>query len=182
MPKKRDHTNRRVLSERSAAAAATLPEVLQFMRLLWEVVHLLEKRSKQMASELGVTGPQRLVLRIVGLVPGASAGTLADVLHVHPSTLTGVLQRLVGQGLLRRSAESSDRRRAVLSLTTRGQRVNATAAGTVESMIAASLAEIGTRDAAATERTLSVIAEHLSATPSETARSRATVRRRRSRG
>jgi DNA-binding MarR family transcriptional regulator len=44
-----------------------------------------------MIGEVGVTGPQRLVLRVVGLFPGMSAGELATVLRVHPSTLTGVL-------------------------------------------------------------------------------------------
>ena len=40
--------------------AASLPDVLQFMQVLWAVVHGLEKTSKRMAGELGVTGPQRL--------------------------------------------------------------------------------------------------------------------------
>lgn len=73
------------------------PEVLQFMQLLWAVVHGLQRTSKRMAGEIGVTGPQRLVLRVVGLLPRLSAGDLATVLRVHPSTLTRVLQRLVAQ-------------------------------------------------------------------------------------
>src|SRR5688500_4376498 len=103
---------------------ANLPDVLQFMQLLWAVVHGLERLSKQMAGDVGVTGPQRLVLRVVGLFPGMSAGDLATVLHVHPSTLTGVLQRLVAQRMLVRVAAPSDRRRAVLRLTPRGARVH----------------------------------------------------------
>jgi len=38
--------------------AAGLPDVLQFMQLLWAVVHGLEKTSKRMAGDLGVTGPR----------------------------------------------------------------------------------------------------------------------------
>lgn len=151
------------------------------MRLLWQVVHQLEKRSKQMAASLGVTGPQRLVLRLVGLLPGASAGTLAEILHIHPSTLTGVLQRLVRQGLLRRSSETRDRRRAVLSLTPRGKRINAITKGTVESAIAMSLARIGTRDTAATERALGVIAEHLDGSAAASTRAPAAGGRTRAR-
>src|ERR671918_1162688 len=109
-----------------------LPDVLQFMQLLWAVVHGVEKTSKRMTGEIGLTGPQRLVLRVVGLFPGMSAGDLAAVLHVHPSTLTGVLQRLVAQRWLRRVEDPRDRRRAVLRLTARGARVNAVEEGTVE--------------------------------------------------
>ena len=142
-------------------AATRLPDVLQFMQVLWALVHHLQRRSKRMSAELGVTGPQRLVLRVVGLVPGASAGTLAEILHVHPSTLTGVLQRLTAQHLLRRVSDNADRRRAVLYLTDRGQRVNRTDQGTVESAVAAALQVVGRRDAVATERALTSIAEHL---------------------
>jgi DNA-binding MarR family transcriptional regulator len=78
-----------------------------------------------MSGEIGVTGPQRLVLRVVGLFPGMSAGDLATVLRVHPSTLTGVLQRLVDQRLPARANDPGDRRRAILRLTRRGVRANA---------------------------------------------------------
>src|SRR5438132_8459125 len=35
----------------------------------------------------------RLVMRIVGRFPGIAAGRVAQILHVHPSTLTGILKR-----------------------------------------------------------------------------------------
>jgi DNA-binding MarR family transcriptional regulator len=107
----------RTTSSPESSALTELPDVLQFMQLLWAVVHALERTSKRMSGEIGVTGPQRLVLRVVGLSPGLSAGDLAAVLHVHPSTLTGVLQRLVSQRLLARSDDPRDRRRAILRLT-----------------------------------------------------------------
>ena len=71
-----------------------LGEQLEFMRLLWAIDHGLQTRSKRMAAALGVTGPQRLVIRIVGRFPGVSAGQLARILHLDPSTLTGILRRL----------------------------------------------------------------------------------------
>lgn len=135
-----------------------LPDVLEFMQLLWAVVHGVEKRSKRMSGEIGVTGPQRLVLRVVGLFPGVSAGDLAAILHVHPSTLTGVLQRLVEQRLVTRAESPEDRRRAVLRLTARGARANAVRRGTVESVVAETLAGVNARDRAATRRVLQQLA------------------------
>jgi DNA-binding MarR family transcriptional regulator len=135
-----------------------LPDVLQFMQLLWAVVHGFETTSKRMTSEMGVTGPQRLVLRVVGLFPGVSAGDLAAVLHVHPSTLTGVLQRLVAQRLLRRVDDPRDRRRAMLRLTARGARVNATTHGTIEAAVGQALDGGTVRDRAATRRVLERLA------------------------
>jgi DNA-binding MarR family transcriptional regulator len=147
--------------------SADLPDVLQFMQLLWAIVHGVERRSKRMTLDLGVTGPQRLVLRVVGLFPDVSAGALATILHVHPSTLTGVLHRLVTQRLLRRSDDARDRRRALFHLTPRGARVNARVTGTVEAAIAAALRESHARDRASTRRVLERLVRHLE--PSATA-------------
>lgn len=141
--------------------SASLPDVLEFMQLLWAVAHGLEKVSKRMTGEIGVTGPQRLVLRVVGLSPGISAGDLASVLHVHPSTLTGVLQRLVDQRLLTRGDDPRDRRRVVLRLTSRGSRVNGIRRGTVEAAIAETLRGVSVRDRAATRRVLERLASRL---------------------
>ena len=138
-----------------------LPDVLQFMQLLWAVVHALEKTSKRMSNDFGVTGPQRLVLRVVGLFPGVSAGNLATVLHLHPSTLTGILRRLSGRRLLVRSADPADRRRSVLRLSPRGARINAAGTGTVEAAIRSSLRRLSAGDLAATRRALDVIATQL---------------------
>src|SRR5512146_1996532 len=68
-----------------------LGDVLEFMRLIWGISHGLQSTSKRMEAQLGITGPQRLVVRIVGRCPGVSARELAHTLHLHPSTLTGVL-------------------------------------------------------------------------------------------
>lgn len=165
----------------AAAPVPELPDVLQFMQLLWAVVHGLERTSKRMSGEIGVTGPQRLVLRVVGLRPGTSAGDLAAVLHVHPSTLTGVLQRLVDHRLLIRRHDPLDRRRAILRLTARGHRVNAAGRGTVESAVANTLQAVAPGDRAATRRVLERLASHLqpSAAPLASA-ARRSVRRRRS--
>lgn len=114
-----------------------------------------------MQSRVGVTGPQRLTLRLIGLRPGLSAGELAAALHLHPSTLTGVLHRLVAQGLVARTGDPDDARRAVLRLTPRGAAVNARRSGTVEAAVAETLHAVGERDRRATTRMLEYLAGRL---------------------
>jgi MarR family transcriptional regulator, organic hydroperoxide resistance regulator len=165
-----------------AAGPMALPDVLDFMQLLWAVVHGLERSSKGMAADLGVTGPQRLVLRVVGLFPGMSAGDLASVLHVHPSTLTGVLQRLALQRMLVRVADPADRRRAVLRLAPRGAAINAKRRGTIEAAVASALAEASAGDRLAARRVLERLAARLGANAAAlTSRVKARSARRRSR-
>jgi DNA-binding MarR family transcriptional regulator len=140
-----------------------LPVALQFMQALWSVVHGLDRASKRMAATLGVTGPQRLALRVVGLYPGLSAGDVARILHVHPSTLTGILDRLVAQGLVRRAVDPVDRRRAVLHLTPRGLAVNRERHGTVEAAVSSALRTLSARDRSIAARVLRRLAGRLAA-------------------
>ena len=121
-----------------------LGDVLEFMRLLWAVEHGLQKTSKRMARAIGLTGPQRLALRVVARFPGISAGDLATQLRLHPSTVNGVLFRLEKQRCIRRRTLASDRRRALLFATPRGLRLNRRSAGTVESAVKKLLAQVGT--------------------------------------
>ena len=144
-----------------------LPDALSFMQVLWAVVHALDRTSKRMTSELGVTGPQRLVLRVVGLRPGISAGELAATLHVHPSTLTGVLQRLVEQRLVSREAYETDRRRVVLHLTARGALINRITRGTVEAGVTRALRGISARDRVTTQKVLQKVARALTSSATE---------------
>jgi MarR family transcriptional regulator, organic hydroperoxide resistance regulator len=116
-------------------ARARLGDVLEFLGLLWEMNHALATTSKRMAVRFGVTGPQRLVIRIVGRFPNISAGRLAEVLHLHPSTLTPVLVRLEGRGLLVRTPDPRDRRRVTVRLTPKGRRLARASLGEVENAV-----------------------------------------------
>lgn len=140
---------------------ALLPDVLAFMQVLWALVHRLDETSKRMGRDLGVTGPQRLALRIVGLFPGVSAGDVSAILHVHPSTLTGVLQRLAAQKLVARRRDPEDRRRAVLRLTAKGRQMNAADGGTVEAAVARTLEGTSHGDVSIAIRLLERLADHL---------------------
>ena len=79
-----------------------------------------------------VTGPQRLVIRIVGQKPGQTASEIASMLGKHPSTLTGVLARLEARSLILREIDPADRRRARFKLTAGGKKINKESRGTVE--------------------------------------------------
>jgi DNA-binding MarR family transcriptional regulator len=164
--------------------APRLGQVLDFMRLMWAIDHALQRISKRMKKTLGVTGPQRLVLRIVGSFPGISAGGLARLLHLHPSTLTGILARLEDGGLIRRRTDPSDGRRSLLELSRAGRRFDVEAKGTVEAAVARALARMSEAQLEATRAALRTLAASLASRSA----ARASVapgperRRRRARG
>src|SRR5262245_41762471 len=93
--RRRTRRRAKVQTDRDRTAEEVqLGKVLDFMRTLWALDHALQTSSKRMRSKLGVTGLQRFAIRIVGRFPSISAGQLAEILHVHPSTLTGVIEKL----------------------------------------------------------------------------------------
>ena len=140
---------------------AKLGKTLGFMRQLWALAHALQSRSKRMETSFGVTWQQRLALRIIGRVPGLTAGEAAELMRLHPSTFTGIMQRIEGRGLIERSRDEADGRRSRLSLTERGRALNDLRAGTVEEAIRRALARLEPEDIAAAERVLDTLSQEL---------------------
>jgi DNA-binding MarR family transcriptional regulator len=130
-------------------------ETLQFMQRLWELVHALAVRSKRMARTMGVTGPQRLVIRVVGQSPDVTAKQISDTLGLHPSTLTGVLARLGRQGLIQRQVDRADRRRVRFRLTAAGRKIDRERKGTVEAAVRRAM---GRADRAMIDQTAALLA------------------------
>ena len=122
-----------------------LGPVLEFMRALWALDHALQSASKRMETAHGVTAPQRLVVRIVGRFPGIAAGEVAAILHLHPSTLTGVLKRLESRGIVVRRSDPLDGRRALLTLSPLGRKIDTLRNGTVEASVRRVLRDLSPR-------------------------------------
>ncbi len=153
------------MPSRHADAAPTYPldPVLDFMRLLWSIEHGLQRISKRMENELGITGPQRLVLRVVGRFPGLSATELAHIVRLHPSTITGILQRLAARGLIERERDPADARRVRLRLKPRAAGHVRSTRGTVESAVVAALDHVGVGNVRVARKVLTEIARRIEA-------------------
>lgn len=119
-----------------------LGPALEFLRRLWRLDHALARRSRRMELELGVTAPQRLVLRCIGKYPGLTAGQLARLLHLDPGTVSAALRRLEARRLLVRRRDPRDRRRVVIGLTRAGRALDVSAPGTIEHAVERLLADL----------------------------------------
>ena len=133
------------------------------MRFLWAVDHGLQSMSKRMKNEMGITGPQRFALRMVGRFPGISAGALADMLHLDPSTLTGVLQRLEQRGAIKRVSDPDDRRRALFGLTPKGRSLDIVKTRTVEAAVRRAFAKMQPGEVESARKVLTALVRELEA-------------------
>ena len=131
------------------------------MQTLMELTHALQSLSKRMEVTIGVTSAQRVAIRWIGRSPGISAGSLAEAMRLHPSTLTGILRRLEDQGMIVRKSDREDARRAQLSLTSAGNAIDAEQRPTVEAAVRRALMRVSAADVAAARRLLKAMVEEL---------------------
>lgn len=72
-------------------------------------------------AELGLTTAQLRVMFDIRDCPGVTAGELAHKLSVTPPTISGIVDRLVRMGLVRREDDEDDRRLVRNYLTEKGK-------------------------------------------------------------
>ena len=141
--------------------ARPLGHALDFLRVLWAINHGLATTSRYMKAKHGITARQRLIIQVVNEFPGISAGDLAKVLHLDPSTLTGVLQQMSQRTLLLLQPDPRDRRRLRIQLTTKGRRMSQLPVGTVETAVSRTLSRVSPGKLKATREVLSLLADYL---------------------
>jgi DNA-binding MarR family transcriptional regulator len=137
---------------------------LDFLRELWALDHALQKCSKRTAKTLGVTGPQRLALRLVSRFPGLPTGRLARLLHLHPSTISGVVKRLAERGWIVRTTDGPDRRRSLLRVTAAGLELLGRPERTVEASVRSALQALTPRQVELALKALATVTVHLDTT------------------
>lgn len=77
----------------------------------------------ELADAKGITHIQLFALYSIHKWGELAMGQVADVLHCDASNVTGLVDRMVNQGLLIREESPRDRRTKTLKLTEKGQRV-----------------------------------------------------------
>ncbi len=136
-------------------------EALALLRAVWDLDHRLQSQSKRMRARTGVTGPQRLVLRMLLVAPDAAPSAVARSLYFDRSTVTVILRSLERAKLVRRAPHPTDKRAIALTLTAKGRRIAEQRTGTIESLFRLAIARLPIRDVKAARRVLEAIAVEL---------------------
>ncbi len=145
------------------SSKSSKPAALEVMRCLWALAHALEARSKRMHRRLGITGPQRLVLRAVGELPDCSPGDVARHLHLHPGTVSRHVSSLVRSGHLRRTMDRGDGRKQRLALSRKGSVLGKDHRGTIEEAVRSAIGTAPASDVKAMVRLMTRLTDDLAA-------------------
>jgi len=107
------------------------------------IVSLISLDSKLMYKRFGVTGPQSLVIKaIYAADKSLSSADISRYLNVTPANITGIIDRLEEQGMVKRVPNKSDRRTILIKLTEKGRNVHNKLADPIEEKLMKGLADL----------------------------------------
>lgn len=90
---------------------------------LRRVNRAINMRSRFLARQHGLTGPQLLVLKEVAWRSVLPVTAIARAVHLSQATVTGILDRLQRRSLVDRRRGGQDRRQSLIRLTPAGEEV-----------------------------------------------------------
>jgi len=99
---------------------ATQPDVFRAINALRRMVRGLRSAAESVERELRISAAQLFVLSELAHVPDQSVKDLAALTMTTHSTVSQVVSQLITKGLVTRTADAADARRAVLRLTRKG--------------------------------------------------------------
>jgi DNA-binding MarR family transcriptional regulator len=79
--------------------------------------------TKDIARRANLTGPQLTVVKILEGIGDLSLSELSERIRAQNSTVTGIIDRMVREGLVVRARSSEDKRVVKIKLTTKGARL-----------------------------------------------------------
>jgi DNA-binding MarR family transcriptional regulator len=95
----------------------TYDQVLVSLR---QIIRAIDLHSKCLERKSGLTGPQLLVMQLIGSSGEITAGVIARKVSLSQATVTSIIDRLERKGLLRRERSTDDKRKVMVSLTEQG--------------------------------------------------------------
>lgn len=126
----------------------------RILRSLRHIIHGVEQYSSQLASSWKITAPQLICLMEIANYGPMNATCISRAVHLSPSTVVGIIDRLEEKGWVKRVRDIKDRRVIVVSATAAGKKLLEQAPSPLQQTLADALSNLP-------EQEQSMIAESL---------------------
>ncbi len=125
---------------RKIAGEGTPPMVLadQLCFAVYSTAHAFNRFYKPLLERLGLTYPQYLVMLVLWEHDGLAVKDIGERLFLDSGTLTPLLKRMEGMGLVKRTRSTEDERQVLIALTAQGHELREKARTLPQSILAAS--------------------------------------------
>ena len=121
------------------------------------------RATKDVAREHGLTGPQVTVLKLLEGVGDLSLSELSERIQARNSTITGIVDRMQRDGLVKRRRSERDRRVIEIVLTERGVQLAKAIPVQPMEMFASALRSLNRDDRESLRRILRAMSDHVRA-------------------
>ncbi len=135
----------------------------RILAALRRIVHAIDLHSRKLLSQCEVTAPQLVCLHMLAAEGRLTSRELAGKVHVNPSTLVGILDRLEAKELVSRQRDSDDRRAVFVELTPQGVAFVAKAPSPLQSALADRLRQLSQQHQSQLAESLEEIVELMQA-------------------
>ena len=142
-------------------------EEVRILRALRRLMRLVALRSRRLDAEHGITGPQLFCLLTMNVDEPLTAKAIAQHLQVSPSTIVGILDRLVQKELAVRERGVRDRRVVFSKLTEKGRDLVARAPSLLDDRLVQSIADLPESERETIARSLNRVADIIEGKPSD---------------
>jgi DNA-binding MarR family transcriptional regulator len=95
-----------------------ISEIMQSLRRIFKAI---QDYSREVSDTFGITGPQLWALKTISQSESLSLSDLSERMYLHPSTITGLIDRLERKGYVTRNRDQVDRRVVSVRLTSKGK-------------------------------------------------------------
>lgn len=92
--------------------------ILQSVR---RIAQCVEHHSKRLSATHKITSPQLVALMAIAQLGPSTLKSIGRAIHLSPSTVVGIVDRLEEKGLVRRERDKRDRRNVYVTITAEGQ-------------------------------------------------------------
>jgi DNA-binding MarR family transcriptional regulator len=132
---------------------------LQIVQALRQITRAVDLHSHRLKLTFEITAPQPVCLLAIRDVGSLTATQLSEHVHLSPSTVVGILDRLEKKELIERTRDTRDRRQVNVTLTDKGQELVKNAPSPLQDSLAAALQQLPELEQATIALSLKRIAE-----------------------
>ncbi len=86
-----------------------------------KIIQAIDLNSKRLVKQVGLTGPQLVILQEISRLGTVSVGEVAKNVSLSQGTVTGILERMEKQGVVTRQRSSQDKRKVMVWITESGK-------------------------------------------------------------
>lgn len=115
---------------------------LRVLKALRQSNRAIDLHSRRLLGTHAITSPQLITLITIAGDDPTTATAIAGEIHLSPSTVVGIVDRLEAKRLIRRFRDTSDRRRVLVSLTEAGREVAGSAPSPLQTRLADAMSRL----------------------------------------